>query len=92
MKRTQRRHLYPTRKWWATQISATTTLAVAWVHAGTWNKSLTIAAIGVVSQAAVVYLVPNAEQATEQGSEQATRPSHDRSTEKATVQARGALA
>jgi hypothetical protein len=61
-KGTKRPDLYPTRKWWATQISATTTLAVAWVNAGTWNKPLTIAAIGVISQAAVVYLVPNGEQ------------------------------
>ena len=61
MTRRKRPHLYPTRKWWATQITATTTLAIAWVNAGHWNKPLTIAAIGVVSQAAVVYLVPNAE-------------------------------
>jgi len=59
MSKTRRPHLYPTRKWWATQITATTTLAVAWVNAGHWDKPLTIAAIGVVSQAAVVYLVPN---------------------------------
>jgi hypothetical protein len=60
----KRTHLYPTRKWWATQISATTTLAVAWVNVGTWNKPLTIAAIGVVSQAAVVYLVQDGERPT----------------------------
>ena len=42
----KRPHLYPTRKWWATQISAITTLAVAWVSAGHWDKALTIAAIG----------------------------------------------
>ncbi|MFZ2015249.1 MAG: hypothetical protein WAV00_15635 [Nocardioides sp.] len=63
MSKKKRPHLYPTRKWWATQISATTTLAVAWVSAGHWDKALTIAAIGVASQAAVVYLVPNGEQA-----------------------------
>ena len=63
MTKRKRPHLYPTRKWWATQISATTTLAVAWVNAGRWDKPLTIAAIGVVSQAAIVYLVPNGEQA-----------------------------
>ncbi len=63
MSRKKRPHLYPTRKWWATQISATTTLAVAWVSAGHWDKPLSIAAIGLVSQAAVVYLVPNGEPA-----------------------------
>jgi len=63
MSRKKRPHLYPTRKWWATQISASTTLAVAWVSAGHWDKPLSIAAIGVASQAVVVYLVPNGEQA-----------------------------
>jgi hypothetical protein len=58
---TKRQHLYPTRKWWATQITAMTTLAVAWVNAGHWNKPLSITAIGVVSQALIVYLVPNAD-------------------------------
>jgi hypothetical protein len=59
MTKCKRPHLYPTRKWWAAQITATTTLAVAWVDAGRWDKPLSIAAIGVVSQAAVTYLVPN---------------------------------
>lgn len=68
--RTKRPHLYPTRKWWATQITATTALATAWVSAGRWDRPLTLAAIGVVSQAAVVYLVPNADPA----------PKPDRST------------
>jgi hypothetical protein len=61
--RRRRPHLYPTRKWWATQITASTALATAWVSAGHWDKTLTLAAIGVVSQAAVVYLVPNADPA-----------------------------
>ena len=92
MKGTKRPHLYPTRKWWATQISATTTLAVAWVNVGTWNKSLTIAAIGVVSQAAVVYLVPNGEQAPRPSRDTITDRSTEKATDKSTVQARGALA
>ena len=49
----------PTRKWMATQSTALATLAVSWVNAGTWNKPLSIAAIGVVSQAVVSYLIPN---------------------------------
>jgi hypothetical protein len=53
----------PTRKWMATQSTALATLAVSWVNAGTWNKPLSIAAIGVASQAVVGYLVPNADQA-----------------------------
>jgi hypothetical protein len=67
--RRRRPHLYPTRKWWATQITAVTTLATAWVTTGTWNKPLTLAAIGVVSQALVVYLVPNGEQVPRPGSQ-----------------------
>ena len=69
MSKKKRPHLYPTRKWWATQISAMTTLAVAWVSAGHWDKALTIAAIGVASQAAVVYLVPNGEQPAKPGAD-----------------------
>ncbi len=49
----------PTRKWLATQCTATTTVVVAWVNAGTWTKPLTIATIGLVSQAAIGYLVSN---------------------------------
>lgn len=51
--RRKRPHLYPSRKWWATQISAVATLVTAWVSAGAWSKTLTMAAIGVVSQAVV---------------------------------------
>jgi hypothetical protein len=58
-KRQKKPHLRPTRKWWAAQISATTTLITSWVSAGAWNKPLTLAAIGLVSQAAIAYLVPN---------------------------------
>jgi hypothetical protein len=53
----------PSRKWWAAQIAATTTLGTGLVSAGAWTKPLSLMAIGVVSQAAITYLVPNAEQA-----------------------------
>ncbi len=56
----------PTRKWMATQSTALATLAVAWVNTGTWNKPLSIAVIGVVSQAVVSYLIPNVDQAKAQ--------------------------
>jgi hypothetical protein len=49
----------PTNKWFATQVTAIAALLVAWVNAGDWNKTLTIALIGLVSQAIVGYLVPN---------------------------------
>jgi hypothetical protein len=51
-----------------------TTLATAWVTAGTWNKPLTLAAIGVVSQALVVYLVPNGEPAPRPGNQTGSQP------------------
>lgn len=53
----------PTRKWIATQTTALATLAVAWVDAGAWNKPLSIAAIGVASQAVFSYLIPHVDQA-----------------------------
>ena len=49
----------PSRKWLATQCTAAATVAVAWVNAGAWTKPLTIAMIGLVSQAVVGYLVSN---------------------------------
>lgn len=51
----------PSRKWLATQVTAIAALAVAWVNQGAWDKTLTIALIGVVSQALFSYLVPNAD-------------------------------
>jgi hypothetical protein len=49
----------PTRKWVATQTTAIAALLVSWTTLGTWDASLTIAAIGIVAQAVVGYLVPN---------------------------------
>ncbi len=55
----------PTNKWMAAQCTAVATLAIAWVNAGAWTKPLTIATIGLVSQATAAYLVSNAEPSTE---------------------------
>ena len=44
----------------ATQVTAIAALLVAWVNAGAWDKTLTIALIGVVAQSIVGYLIPNA--------------------------------
>lgn len=49
----------PSRKWLATQVTAVAALVVAWVNQGAWDKTLSIALIGVVSQALFSYLVPN---------------------------------
>lgn len=50
----------PTRKWFATQITATAALIASWIAAAEWDKALTISLVGLVSQAAVGYLLPNA--------------------------------
>jgi hypothetical protein len=49
----------PSRKWFATQVTALTALALMWVTTGSWDQEETIAVIGVVSQAALAYLIPN---------------------------------
>ena len=51
----------PSRKWFATQTTALTALLVGWISAGVWDKTLSIALVGLVSQAVVGYLVPQAE-------------------------------
>jgi hypothetical protein len=51
----------PTNKWLAAQCTGVATLAIAWVNAGGWTKPLTIALIGLVSQATAAYLVSNAD-------------------------------
>lgn len=49
----------PSRKWFATQVTALTALAVMWATTRGWDQEETISAIGIVSQAALAYLVPN---------------------------------
>jgi hypothetical protein len=51
----------PTNKWLATQVTATAALLTGWVTAGEWNRTLTTTAIGLVAQAIVSYVLPNAE-------------------------------
>lgn len=51
--------LWPTRKWFATQVTALTGLAVMYVTTGGWNAEETIAAITIASQAALGYIYPN---------------------------------
>ncbi len=55
----------PTNKWLAAQCTGAATLAISWVNAGAWTKPLTIALIGLVSQAVVAYLVSNADPSSE---------------------------
>lgn len=49
----------PTRKWWATQVTALAALAVMYFTTGGWDVEESVAAVGLVSQAAIGYLVPN---------------------------------
>ena len=52
---------WPTNKWLATQVTALVALLTGWVTAGEWNKTLSITLIGLVGQAIVSYMLPNAE-------------------------------
>lgn len=50
----------PSRKWFVTQVTAVAAWLVAFVEAGyEINTTLVIAAVGIVSQAVIAYLVPN---------------------------------
>jgi hypothetical protein len=58
--------MMPSRKWWVTQITALTALMIAWINAGMWDRTLSIALVGLISQAAVGYLTPNSASAQPQ--------------------------
>ena len=58
----ERRSALPTRKWIATQVTAAAAFSIGWVTAAAWNSTLSIALIGLISQAVISYLVPNADQ------------------------------
>jgi hypothetical protein len=52
---------WPTRKWWAMFITALAAFLVNWIQAGELSKEILIALVGLLAQAAVAYLVPNAD-------------------------------
>lgn len=56
---TQHSSMRPTRKWWAALVTALAAVAVNWIDAGEFNKTIAIALVGVIAQAVVAYLVPN---------------------------------
>jgi hypothetical protein len=49
----------PTKKWWVTQITALSALAIMFVTTGSWDQEETISAIGIVSQAVLSYFKEN---------------------------------
>lgn len=51
----------PSRKWFATQVTAIAGLLTMWATTGGWNQEETVALIALVSQAAIGYLTPNAQ-------------------------------
>ena len=53
--------LLPTRKWIAAQVTGTAAFMTAWVSAGEWNSTLSIALIGLFAQGVISYLLPNAD-------------------------------
>ncbi len=54
----------PTRKWWAANVTAATALALMYVTTGGWDQEESIALIGLVSQAALSWLIPNVQGAS----------------------------
>ena len=48
----------PSRKWWATQVTALTGLFTSWILVAGWNQQLSIAAVTLIGQALVGYLIP----------------------------------
>ena len=51
----------PSRKWFVTQVTASAALLTMWVTTNGWEQEETLSLIGLVSQAVIAYLVPNAE-------------------------------
>lgn len=49
----------PSRKWFATQVTAIAALPTMWITTQSWDVEESVALIDLVSQAAVGYLVPN---------------------------------
>jgi preprotein translocase subunit Sss1 len=49
----------PSRKWFAARVTAIGAMLVGWAEAGEWSTTLTIIGIGIVTEGAVSYLIPN---------------------------------
>lgn len=49
----------PSRKWFASRITAVTGLLTMWATTGTWDTEETIALITLVSAAGLAYYLPN---------------------------------
>ncbi|HEY5881174.1 MAG TPA: hypothetical protein VIU11_19835 [Nakamurella sp.] len=49
----------PTNKWIVTQVAAVGALVTAWLTAGEWGTTLSVTAIGILTQAIVSYVAPN---------------------------------
>jgi hypothetical protein len=51
----------PSRKWWASQVTLLSGLAISVIDSG-WGATQWKALVGIVAAAAISYLLPNAEQ------------------------------
>lgn len=49
----------PTKKWIVTQVTAAAALAVMYLTTGSWDTEESVAAVGLVSQAIIGYVVRN---------------------------------
>lgn len=49
----------PTRKWWATQVTALAAIVTMYFTTGSWDQEESVALVGLVAQAAVGWLTSN---------------------------------
>ena len=49
----------PTKKWIVTQVTALAALATMYLTTGTWDQEESVAAVGLVAQAIIGYVVRN---------------------------------
>ena len=50
---------WPTHKWWAALFTATGAWVANFITAGTFNKAIAIALVGLISQSLVAWVTPN---------------------------------
>lgn len=58
---TQTKSLLPTRKWWAAFVTSVAGVAVMGISAAAFSTEVQIALVWAIAQAAITWLVPNAD-------------------------------
>jgi len=57
----QEKSLLPTRKWWAAFVTSVAGVVVMWISAGAFSVEVKIALVWAIAQAAITWLIPNAD-------------------------------